>query len=315
MLLTLLGTVVSLYYAARLASFIHLHFFHQSTLQRYRQARGRPEESAWALVTGATDGIGKGFAEELCHRGFNVVIHGRNQHKLESVKSLLNKSWPNQQVQILKIDASKDAGNADVLSRAAANLTNFDLKVLINNLGGNGGLGVSFMPLHERTPVQIRAVMDINARFPTEITRAVLPQLRENSPALIINVGSTTSDFGLPYLSIYSGCKSYNKGWSRSLTAEMRAEESNVEVFCLMVSAVATNYVPRAASLFAPTARQMASYSLDKVGCGKSIVFGYWAHAVQAAFFYALPDWLAEKTIIDVGIKEKKEDEERAKKR
>lgn len=265
--------------------------------------------------TGSTDGIGKGFAEELCERGFNVIIHGRNQHKLEAVKTDLNKRWPNQQVQILKLDAAKDAANAEIFSRTAANLRNFDLKVLINNLGGNGGMDVSFMPLHERTSDQIGTFINVNARFPTEMTRAVLPQLRENGPALIVNVGSTTSDFGLPYLSIYSGCKSYNKGWSRSLTAEMKAEGANIEVFCLLVSAVATNYVPRAASLFAPTARQMASYSLDKVGCGKSIVFGYWAHAVQAAFFWVLPDWLAEKMIIEVGIKERKEDEDRAKNR
>lgn len=59
----------------------------------------------------------------------------------------------------------------------------------------------------------------------------------------------------------------------------------------------------------------MASYSLDKVGCGKAVLFGYWAHALQAAFFQALPEWFAEKLIIDVGIKERKEDEARAKNR
>ena len=43
-------------------------------------------EDAWAMITGSTDGIGKGFAEVLAEEGFNIVIHGRNPEKLEKTK-------------------------------------------------------------------------------------------------------------------------------------------------------------------------------------------------------------------------------------
>lgn len=310
-----LASLWALYQGSQLASFLQINFLHKSTLDRLQANSAKSGlKSAWALVTGATDGIGKGFAEELCARGFNVVLHGRNERKLEDVKNDLLKRWPQRQIRTLKIDASQEAGNADAIARAAAELKDINLKALINNVGGSSG-NLSFVPLHERTPEQIRSILDVNVRFPTEITRALLPQLRKNGSGLIMNIGSLTSEFGLPYLSVYSGCKGYNVCWSRCLEAEMTAENLDIEVLCILVGAVATDLVPRPVSLFVPNARQMAKYALDKVGCGRSETFGYWAHGLQAFMFKMMPTWLAKKTIVDVGKKEKLEDEQRAQNR
>jgi hypothetical protein len=95
----------------------------------------------------------------------------------------------------------------------------------------------------------------------------------------------------------------------------MRAEGVDIEVLCIWISRVATDYVPRAASLTTPNAKQMARYALDKIGCGKSLVFGYWAHEIEAMFFFGLPTWIQERLIIDVGKKEKAEDEQRSRKK
>ncbi|CAK4034724.1 Hypothetical predicted protein [Lecanosticta acicola] len=302
----------ALYQGFRLAAFIQSHFFHKSTLDRLQTpgAQGGEDDSAWALVTGATDGIGKGFAEELCARGFNVIIHGRNETKLEKVKSSLQTRWPKCQIRTLRMDASREAGDADAMARTACALQPLNLRILINNVGGSSG-SISFMPLQDRTPEQIRSVLEVNVRFPTEITRALLPQLQRNGSALIMNIGSATSELSLPYLSIYSGCKGYNQCWSRCLEAEMRAENHDVEVLCILVAAVATELSPRPLSLFVPNARQMAGYALGKVGCGRGEIFGYWGHHLQVMMFRAMPSFMARKAVVDVGKKEKLEDEKR----
>lgn len=211
------------------------------------------------------------------------------------------------------LDAGKEIDNPIAFETAAKQLSQVSLKVLVNNVGGASGL-LSFMALHERRSDQIRTIMDINARFPIEITKALLPQLRDNNPALILNVGSTSSEFGIPYLSIYASCKAANRAWSRSLASEMQAEGVDIEVTCLWISSVATDNVPRSASLFVPSARQLAKYSLQKIGCGKSTVFAYWAHEIQAKIFWMMPERLQTRAIVDIGKQEKAEDEERNRK-
>jgi 17beta-estradiol 17-dehydrogenase / very-long-chain 3-oxoacyl-CoA reductase len=129
-----------------------------------------------------------------------------------------------------------------------------------------------------------------------------------------MNVGSVTSDTGIPYLSVYSGCKAYNKGWSECLTNEMRAENVDIEVLCVRISSVATDNVPRENSLFVPNARKIARESLNRVGCGKSVVYGYWAHALQAEMLTALPKWIIDMTVISVAKQEKVREEQSMKK-
>lgn len=204
----------------------------------------------------------------------------------------------------LRIDAAAAFDNEEIFNAASASLKDIKLKVVINNCGGPGGL-LSFLKLQDRTSDECERFLNVNARFPTEITRVLLPQLLQQSPALILNIGSVTSDTGIPYLSVYSGCKAYNKGWSECLYNEMRAEEVDVEVLCVRISSVATDNVPRDTSLLVPNARKIAKCSLNMVGCGKSVVFAYWAPALQAGLLSSLPKWIIDRTVIAVAKKEK----------
>lgn len=241
------------------------------------------------------------------------MIHGRNEQKLDVEGNKLLDAWPERQVRVLRIDAATTLDDEEIFAAAAASLSDIKLKVIINNCGGPGGM-LSFLKLQDRSSDDCRRFLNINARFPTEITRVLIPQLRKQSPALIMNVGSVTSDTGIPYLSVYSGCKAYNKGWSECLYNEMRAEDIDIEVLCVRISTVATDNVPRENSLFVPNARKMARECLNRVGCGKSVVFGYWAHALQAGLLMALPKWIVDRTVISVAKQEKIREEQSTKK-
>jgi NAD(P)-dependent dehydrogenase (short-subunit alcohol dehydrogenase family) len=90
-----------------------LYFLYPSTLDRY--LRDYQGEKSWALVTGSSDGIGKGIAHELCSHGFNVVLHGRNAEKLSRVQSSLLAEYPNVQVR----NSTYTSAPADITTQRA----------------------------------------------------------------------------------------------------------------------------------------------------------------------------------------------------
>lgn len=219
--------LVLIYFTYNIGSDIYLFFIHKSSLPRYLKSSG-----SWALVTGASDGIGRGCAEELLNRGFDVILHGRNATKLEKVKTELLKQWPNRQIFILILDAAASARDHATVERIASQLKAHDRKisVLVNNIGGASCVTKAWVPLHLREGKEIDVLIDVNATFTSQLTRVLLPQLFENKPALIINIGSITGELPSPYLTPYAGSKAYIAAWSRSLRAELQCEKRDVEV-------------------------------------------------------------------------------------
>lgn len=77
----------------------------------------------------------------------------------------------------------------------------------------------------------------MNARWPTQLTKALLPLLTDNSPSLIMNVGSMAGLWGLPYLSVYCASKAFNMLFSDALKQEIAAEgkRKDIEVIGIIV--------------------------------------------------------------------------------
>lgn len=297
--LSVAGGVSTIYFCYKICDFVYLHFLRQSTLSRYLQARTDQRDQSWALVTGASDGIGKGFAAELSNKGFNIVLHGRNEAKLNKVKTELTAQWPKTQYRIMVLDANQfDYAGIDGQVEA---LKDIRLKVLINNVGGSGPVAQAFMELQKRTAEEAEAFMNVNLRFPSLLTRALLPTLLKNSPSLMVNIGSFAAYLPSPYLTLYSGSKAYNLAWSRSLRAEMMAEGHDIEVVGNVVGEVkAQHAVEKETGFFLPTPRSMAQASLEKIGCGRAVVTPYFPHALQILPNDILPEWIINRVSIKV---------------
>lgn len=302
-LLVSLGILWSSQKALSCFRFAHVYYLRRSIVHRYTTSPDGTGD-AWALVTGSSDGIGKGFVEELCSRGVNVVLHGRNEEKLNRAKDDLLRRWPARQVRVLVLDAGADM-DANKLDKIQGCLKDLNVRILVNNVGGNGTAEPLFCSFTNRSSSDVAQFLNINTRFPTEVTRILLPQMIQNQPSLILNIGSGLSDFPAPYVEMYSGTKAYLHAWSRSLQLEMQGEGHDIEILYLQVGGVQSNTTPRPTSFLIPSARRFAQYALETAGCGREVVWPYWPHAAQFGLVLSLPNLVRNKLILGMVKKER----------
>lgn len=298
----------------KLSSFTWYHFLRPYNLSKYKKGgKGEP----WALVTGASDGIGVGFAEELASQGFNVILHGRNEQKLQGVKKQLLSQWPARKFEILILDAIADAGNTDKMAAALAEFKDLNIKILINNVGGVAGGKPTFRKFSDMPPDLIDGWIDLNLRFATQFTKQLLPTLIANQSGLIINISSGAADAPSPWIAVYSGTKAFNKSWSRSLAVELLDDGHDIDCHAIIVGPTATSRLGLAASMTQPTPRTLARSSLGYAGTGVRDVAAYWGHDYLMSLFSLMPGWYAENFVREFSKqfskKEQKEMEEEAK--
>jgi len=255
------------------------------------------EHPPCALVTGASDGIGLGFVQELSSHGFNIILHGRNESKLKTVITTLKSQFPAREYRTFIHDAEKEL-TADILSNLAESLQDIHLTVLINNVGGPGSVTPAWQTFLARSAEDIDKYINMNLRFPTQLTRALLPQLLENQPSLIMNLSSFAALYPAPYVSVYAGSKAFNLAWGASLKAEMLAEGIDVDVLGIVIAKSQSAVVKAETSFFVPSAREMARKALEEAGCGRKWITPVWGHALQQWFLNCFPEGILERILI-----------------
>ncbi len=268
-----LGIVVAAVTAFRLIAFVRL-YTRGSAIGRYRR------EGAYALVTGATDGIGKAMAAELAAQGFNVILHGRSADKLAAVREEIQKVAPDRDVRLLIHDGATDP------HPPLSSVTSLPITVLVNNVGA-----AFTKELSKFTTAEIDENVNLNVLFPTHITHTLLPHLAR--PALVINLSSWAALQPPPYLAVYCGTKAYNAAFSNSLAREL----DDVETIALVVASVQSAGNRGPVGFFRPTAQTFAKRVIAIVGCGRKSVTPYWPHALQAYLISWLPEWVLDPVI------------------
>ncbi|KAJ5088528.1 hypothetical protein N7456_012144 [Penicillium angulare] len=285
-------------------------YLHPSTLTKEYNPTGKN----WALVTGATDGIGFGFCQELRARGFNVILHGRNETKLQKRAKELEAEFPATKTSIIVLDVvgvtnAIDEVGSQVRETLARN--GGELSVLVNNVGGDSK---PYTMLEAYTFEEAQETLDKNAVFMLQITRVLLPVLEAGRRGIVLNV-SSISAYGMPFISVYSASKGFVDTLTRALEAECVAEGRNVDVMGLRVGPTRTSAFDVKAGLFVPNSRELAIGALNRVGCGEVIAWAYFWHSVQGVMFDVMPRSVLMKITAKKMRELKKEEEEKAKKR
>ena len=125
-----IGALVTLKATYDLTSFLYFHLLSRPTYHRYLYG-----DAPYALVTGATDGIGRAIAQELYNKGFNLIIHGRNPEKLKKVQEdIQNSLSAKRAVKLWAADAS--APEVDFAS-ALKEWEDIEITLVIHNVGGS----------------------------------------------------------------------------------------------------------------------------------------------------------------------------------
>ncbi|MGZ8409510.1 MAG: SDR family oxidoreductase [Hyphomicrobium sp.] len=171
----------------------------------------RPVDAQVVLVTGATDGIGKGVARELARMGATVLLHGRSQKKLDAVRQEITAETGNTRLQIYKADFSSLAQVRRLADHLISAHTH--LHVLINNAGiGAGARGRQQRQMSE-DGYELRFA--VNHLAPFLLTRLLVPALLGDGFARVVNVASAAQqeiDFANIMLeSGYSGMRAYSQ--------------------------------------------------------------------------------------------------------
>jgi 17beta-estradiol 17-dehydrogenase / very-long-chain 3-oxoacyl-CoA reductase len=184
--------------AARLARWLYAAF-----LRPARPLRRRYGE--WAVVTGATDGIGRALAFRLAASGLGVVLVGRNPDKLAAVTDDLSSKHPRAQVRTFVLDFTADDAAARV-GELGEFLRGLDVGVLVNNVGASYPYARYF---HEADEELVRKLIRLNVEAVTRVTHAVLPGMLERRRGAIMNMGSGASAImpSDPLYSVYVATK------------------------------------------------------------------------------------------------------------
>ncbi|KAF7342006.1 putative short chain dehydrogenase protein [Mycena venus] len=274
------------------------YFPRPSNFYRYLHAKnGQP---AWALVTGASHGIGKTLCFELASRGFNVVLHGRNHTKLETVREALQQAFPLREFRVLILDATTCQQDDVSLAPLAAELADIRLTVLINNAGGGKS---DFRGFEDYTKQDILDVLNLNATFVLLMTHAFLPALIKNAPSLCLNVGSL-ADNGLPTVASYAASKNFVTGLTRSLANEMLLQGHDVTFMAMRLGMVTgSGEVKRPPTMTVPDTVTFVRALLSRVGCGRTVVVPYFGHALQQMSVEMLPEWLRNRIFVKQMLK------------
>jgi short-subunit dehydrogenase len=201
-----------------------------------QQSENRPPASPakdnFALITGASGGIGACFARALAARGRNLVLVARSKDKLESLRSkIAAKHSP--RIEVIEQDLSAEGA----ARRLAATLTERGIVVdlLVNNAGFGANGEFWKLPL-ERQSEMLR----LNIVTLTELTHLLLPAMVERRGGGIINISSTASFQPVPYTSVYAATKAYLTSFSMGLAEEVR--QYGVKVLALCPGGTATNF-------------------------------------------------------------------------
>ncbi len=178
----------------------------------------------YTLITGASQGFGKALALECASRKMNVILVSLPNSGLIELTDYINSNYP-----VDAIPYEIDLCNLDDCKKMVSQI--IDEKLPVHYLINNAGM-LSKGYFEDLTLSYCEKMIQLNITTPTILIKLLLPLLKENEQAGILNVGSLASFFHLPKKQIYGGTKAYLMSFSQSLGKELKEYHINVSMVC-----------------------------------------------------------------------------------
>ncbi|PVF92752.1 NAD(P)-binding protein [Serendipita vermifera] len=268
--------------ASQLLSFITV-FSQTFILSGKSLSKFGAKRGAYAVITGATDGIGREFALQLAKAGFGVVLVSRSQGKLDELAREIADQYK-VPTKVQAIDFSRPQPQS--YAQLAQQLKGVEVGVLVNNVGRSHEMPTYFLDTPEE---EMKEIVNINVHGTLDITREILPLMVEKKNGLILNIGSIAGAMGSPMLATYSGTKAFLISWSQALAEEYKSKGITVQLVNTYFVVSKMSKVRRP-SMGTPTAKAYVKSVLSHIGlpCGAFahpfVSTPYWSHSLMDYF-------------------------------
>ena len=234
---------------------------------------------SWALVTGASAGIGACFARQLASRRRNLVLTARRLDRLQQLAKQLREQ-NSIEVECLSADLQHPQAPQQIYdfvrSRALA------IDTLINNAGvGTYGKFAAIDPARELGMVQL------NCAAVVHLTRLFVPAMIERRRGEILIVSSTAAFQAVPYMTVYAATKAFDLILAEGLAQELK--HFGIRVCALCPGSTESEFdtlagIPTERTATLETAEQVARVGLDALSSGKhAVISGFWNRAQAEA--------------------------------
>lgn len=218
------------------------------------------KKGTWAVVTGASDGIGKEYALQLAAKGFNIVLVSRTQSKLDALAKEIESKYTSIKTKTLAMDfaQSKDSDFNSLRSL----VSDLEVSVLVNNVGLSHDIPVPFIETAEQ---ELKDIITINCTGTLRVTQIIAPGMAQRKHGLILNMASFGGVLPTPLLATYSGSKAFVQYWSTALGSELKPHGVHVQCVQSYLITSAMSKVRRASATI-PTPKQFVRAALSKIG-------------------------------------------------
>lgn len=244
--------------------------------------------NGWALVTGASSGLGAELARQLAARSHDLVLTARRRERLEALAAEL-RGRHGIDVLVIPCDLGAPGGPGEILATLEGK--GIVPTILVNN----AGFGVHGLAVEQSLPRQLEMI-DLNVRSLTELALAFGARMAARGSGAIINVASTGAFQPAPYVAAYAATKAYVLSFSQALAWELAPR--GVRVLALCPGATKTEFFEAGqvhigvSDLFYMSAERCVRIALRALDGGRRVVVAGWMNAIAAWLARVMPQWL-----------------------
>lgn len=177
----------------------------------------------YTLITGASSGLGKDFAEEYAKAHQNLILVARRKDRLDDLAQKLRTEY-GVLVEVFAVDLSNEGALENFLE-------NLDASWFIDRLINNAGFGWHG-PYEDSDPETLSSMIDVNVKALSVLAHAVIPAMKANRKGEILNVASMAAFTPGPYMTEYYATKAYVLSFSMALREELKPYGIKVAALC-----------------------------------------------------------------------------------
>jgi uncharacterized protein len=183
-----------------------------------------PWQGKWALVTGASAGIGVAIAKQLAADGANLVLTARRTDRLTQLAQELTASH-HVQVEIFPADLTQPDARETIFRFTQEK--NLQIEVLVNN-AGFGAAG----EFHKQDSQRLLDMVQVNVASVVHLTHLFVPTMVERRSGYVLIVSSTAAFQSVPYLCVYGATKGFDLLFAEGISEELRGYGVRVTALC-----------------------------------------------------------------------------------